>query len=239
MTSRERTEYLHPPFNIRLGREVGGNLMLIYVMSLSYAAVSPIILPFTLLFFLENWVVWRYQILYTFERCYEAGGIVSPTSISHFVSDSCWASGERDVEGQIDTEGGAQLGFYIFDIVTWICLICLCSSLNFAQCCFCGYLLSKHNLDLHLLSGCVALLGLTLSFCGVKYSGNNQGFRPFELTLRMPTGLSAYSKMDLTGHCLIHLVCIERAPHPQASLYIMARRQTVHYAASTIHGTHT
>jgi hypothetical protein len=52
--------------------------MLIYVMALSYAAVSPIILPFTLLFFLENWLVWRYQILYTFERCYEAGGIVSP-----------------------------------------------------------------------------------------------------------------------------------------------------------------
>jgi hypothetical protein len=75
-TNRQKTEYLHPAFNIRLGREVGGNLMLIYVMALSYAAVSPIILPFTLLFFLENWLVWRYQILYTFERCYEAGGIV-------------------------------------------------------------------------------------------------------------------------------------------------------------------
>jgi Calcium-dependent channel, 7TM region, putative phosphate len=76
LTKRERTEYLHPPFNIRLGRELGCNLMLIYVMALSFAVVSPIILPFTLLFFLENWVVWRYQMLYTFERSYESGGIV-------------------------------------------------------------------------------------------------------------------------------------------------------------------
>eukprot|EP00884_Botryococcus_braunii_P022692 jgi/Botrbrau1/9106/Bobra.0305s0013.1 len=76
MTRRERTEYLHPPFNIRLGRELGCNLMLIYVMALSFAVVSPIILPFTLLFFLENWVVWRYQMLYAFERSYESGGIL-------------------------------------------------------------------------------------------------------------------------------------------------------------------
>ncbi len=89
MTKRERTEYLHPPFNIRLGRELGCNLMLIYVMALSFAVVSPIILPFTLLFFLENWVVWRYQMLYTFERSYESGGMVpsllTASALRHFL----------------------------------------------------------------------------------------------------------------------------------------------------------
>jgi len=41
---------------------------------MAYAATSPIILPFTLLYFAASWIHWRYNILYISERCYESGG---------------------------------------------------------------------------------------------------------------------------------------------------------------------
>ena len=61
------------PHSIRYGREVG-NIMLIFIIGLAYAAVSPIILPFTLIYFIFCWVFWRYNILYVSERCFESGG---------------------------------------------------------------------------------------------------------------------------------------------------------------------
>ncbi len=41
--------------SVGYGREVG-LIMLIYIMAFAYAAVSPIILPFTLCFFTSSWV---------------------------------------------------------------------------------------------------------------------------------------------------------------------------------------
>ena len=41
--------------SVGYGREVG-MIMLIYIMAFAYAAVSPIILPFTLCFFTSCWV---------------------------------------------------------------------------------------------------------------------------------------------------------------------------------------
>lgn len=41
--------------SVGYGREVG-MIMLIYIMAFAYAAVSPIILPFTLCFFTSSWV---------------------------------------------------------------------------------------------------------------------------------------------------------------------------------------
>ncbi|KAK9822983.1 hypothetical protein WJX81_000456 [Elliptochloris bilobata] len=75
-SERERLENLHPHFNIRMGRELGGNLMQIWVMALAFAAIAPIILPFTLLWMVFNWVLWRYTILYINERSWESGGVI-------------------------------------------------------------------------------------------------------------------------------------------------------------------
>ena len=41
--------------SVGYGREVG-MIMLIYIMAFAYAAVSPIILPFTLCYFTSSWV---------------------------------------------------------------------------------------------------------------------------------------------------------------------------------------
>lgn len=52
-----------PPRNIRLGREIGTTIMCVVVASSGYAVVSPLILPFALLFFLMIWAVYRYQMM--------------------------------------------------------------------------------------------------------------------------------------------------------------------------------
>lgn len=61
------------PHSVRYGREVG-TMMLIYIIALAYAATSPIILPFALIYFIFSWIFWRYNILYVSERCFESGG---------------------------------------------------------------------------------------------------------------------------------------------------------------------
>ncbi|KAL0050236.1 hypothetical protein WJX82_006955 [Trebouxia sp. C0006] len=63
------------PHSIRYGREIGV-MMLIYIIALAYAATSPIILPFALIYFMFSWIFWRYNILYVSERCFESGGRV-------------------------------------------------------------------------------------------------------------------------------------------------------------------
>jgi Calcium-dependent channel, 7TM region, putative phosphate len=61
------------PHSIRYGKEAG-TIGLIYIVSLSYCAASPIILPVALIYFITSWIFWRYSVLYVWERCYESGG---------------------------------------------------------------------------------------------------------------------------------------------------------------------
>ena len=68
----QRAEALSP-HSIRYGRELGA-ILLIYLEAMAYAATSPVILPFALIYFAAAWVHWRYNILYVSERCYESGG---------------------------------------------------------------------------------------------------------------------------------------------------------------------
>ena len=42
------------PHSIRYGREVG-TTMLIFIMAMAYAATSPLILPFALVYFIITW----------------------------------------------------------------------------------------------------------------------------------------------------------------------------------------
>ena len=53
----------NPPRNCRFGRDIGIPVLMNYVMVLAYAVVSPVILPFGLLYFVFLWAVWRYQML--------------------------------------------------------------------------------------------------------------------------------------------------------------------------------
>lgn len=42
-----------------------------------YSCISPLILPFVLLYFLTAYLVWKYQVMYVYSQPYQAGGTVS------------------------------------------------------------------------------------------------------------------------------------------------------------------
>ena len=79
-----------------------------YVMVLAYCIISPIILPFGLLYFLGLWMVWRYQQLYVYQRQYESGGQMWPP-VAHKARAAagcvCGGGGGRDEGG---TRGRAR-----------------------------------------------------------------------------------------------------------------------------------
>ena len=52
-----------PVRNCRYGRDIGIPVLMNFVMVMAYAVVSPLILPFGLLYFILLWAVWRYQML--------------------------------------------------------------------------------------------------------------------------------------------------------------------------------
>lgn len=72
LTERQGLDKLWP-HSARGSKEIAF-MILIFVIGLAYAAVSPIILPVALLYFCLSWSFWRYAVLYFFERCYESGG---------------------------------------------------------------------------------------------------------------------------------------------------------------------
>lgn len=63
-----------PPRSRRLSRDTGIHVMSVVIVSAGYAVVSPLVLPFALIFFLLSWAVWRYQTLYVYEMAYDALG---------------------------------------------------------------------------------------------------------------------------------------------------------------------
>ena len=70
-----REKALESPIrNCRYGRDIGIPVLMNFVMVLAYCVVSPLILPFGLLYFVFLWAVWRYQMLYVYQRQYESGG---------------------------------------------------------------------------------------------------------------------------------------------------------------------
>lgn len=59
----------------RSGRHYGA-FMATYIMALSYAAIAPLILPITLLYFLTAFLTWRYCAIHFYEPAYDGGGRV-------------------------------------------------------------------------------------------------------------------------------------------------------------------
>ena len=56
-----------------MGREVGVFLM-VAMLGLTFCLTAPMMAPACLLFFVANFVVWRYHVLYVYERGWESNG---------------------------------------------------------------------------------------------------------------------------------------------------------------------
>lgn len=82
LAPQPRTEREHallcPGRNFRYGRDIGVQVMMNLVMVLGYAVVSPLIVPFGILYVALLYPVWRYQVLYVYQRQYESGGLMWP-----------------------------------------------------------------------------------------------------------------------------------------------------------------
>lgn len=70
----ERDEWIiRSPPSYRGARHFG-SFLAIYIMSMSYAMIAPIILPIALMFFFTAYISWRYAAFHFYEPCYEGGG---------------------------------------------------------------------------------------------------------------------------------------------------------------------
>ena len=72
LTARDSASFLGSR-SIRYGRELG-LMMLVFITAWAYAVVSPLVVVVSALFFMSSWIVWRWQIVYVYVRCYEGGG---------------------------------------------------------------------------------------------------------------------------------------------------------------------
>ena len=73
-TSRDKT-VLYSPRAVRMGREIGV-FMLVMLIGLTFVCVAPIIPIACAVFYVTNFVIWRYHVLYVYERGYESNGAV-------------------------------------------------------------------------------------------------------------------------------------------------------------------
>jgi hypothetical protein len=53
-----------------------GHVLLIYLLSLTFSVVSPLVLPFSVIWFVFAWVQWRHNLCYVYQRKYESGGLM-------------------------------------------------------------------------------------------------------------------------------------------------------------------
>jgi Calcium-dependent channel, 7TM region, putative phosphate len=72
ITERDAAGFMAPA-SIRFGRELGV-MMLVFITGWAYAVVSPLVVVVAAIYFMSSWVVWRWQIIYVYVRCFEGGG---------------------------------------------------------------------------------------------------------------------------------------------------------------------
>jgi hypothetical protein len=63
------------PRTPRYGFEMG-HVLLIYLLSLTFSVVAPLLLPFSVVWFVCAWVQWRHNLCYVYQRKYESGGLM-------------------------------------------------------------------------------------------------------------------------------------------------------------------
>ena len=71
-----------PLRNCRYSRDIGMGVLAIYIASLGYAIIAPLILPLALIFFLLSYPIWRYQQVYIYQAAYSSRGKLW-TIVSH------------------------------------------------------------------------------------------------------------------------------------------------------------
>ncbi len=64
---------IHMPPSYRFPRHYGA-LYLEILLGIIFCIISPVMLSACLFYFLTGWLVWRYTVLYVYERSYESGG---------------------------------------------------------------------------------------------------------------------------------------------------------------------
>ena len=74
VTSRDRA-IKYSPRSIRLGREVGVFAM-VMMIGLVFSTVAPIITVVATFFYVFNFIIWRYHVMFVYERSYESGGMM-------------------------------------------------------------------------------------------------------------------------------------------------------------------
>jgi Calcium-dependent channel, 7TM region, putative phosphate len=72
VTARDAAAFMAPA-SIRYGRELGV-IMLVFITGWAYAVVSPLVVVVSAIYFMSSWIVWRWQVVYVYVRCYEGGG---------------------------------------------------------------------------------------------------------------------------------------------------------------------
>ena len=72
VTARDAAAFMAPA-SIRYGRELGV-MMLVFITGWAYAVVSPLVVVVSAIYFMSSWIVWRWQVVYVYVRCYEGGG---------------------------------------------------------------------------------------------------------------------------------------------------------------------
>ena len=63
------------PRTPRYGFEMG-HVLLIYLLSMTFSVVAPLLLPFSVAWFVFAWVQWRHNLCYVYQRKYESGGVM-------------------------------------------------------------------------------------------------------------------------------------------------------------------
>ena len=71
-TARDEAAFMAPA-SVRYGREIGV-MMLVFIVGWAYSLVAPLVTVIAAIYFMSSWVVWRWQIIYVYVRCYEGGG---------------------------------------------------------------------------------------------------------------------------------------------------------------------
>jgi len=51
-------------------------MLLMYLIALAFAIVSPLLLPFSVVWFAFAWLAWRHNLSYVYQRKYESGGMM-------------------------------------------------------------------------------------------------------------------------------------------------------------------
>ena len=72
-TKRDKA-WENPPRNCRYSRDIGTRVMAVYIATFGYCIISPFIVPCALIYFFLLSIVWKYQMLYVFQKAYDSEG---------------------------------------------------------------------------------------------------------------------------------------------------------------------